>query len=139
MNVVLDTSVVVAAARSRRGASSLLIQWLADRRFEIVISYRVILEYEKAPRREARVDGWSIEDVTRFVDFMCAVGEPCDPPFLLRPVLADPDDEFVLELAFAGGVDYLVTHNVRDFAGSESFGIRVITPGELVRMIKAAS
>ena len=36
--VILDTNVVVAASRSRRGASSLLIDWLNEGRFDAVIS-----------------------------------------------------------------------------------------------------
>nr|WP_276569026.1 PIN domain-containing protein [Thiocapsa imhoffii] len=35
-----------------------------------------------------------------------------------RPALADPDDDFVLELAVAAGCRYIVTHNLRDFSRS---------------------
>lgn len=139
MKVVLDTSVVVAAARSRRGASSLLLEWLVDGRFEVVISYKLILEYEKLLYREVRDNGWSMSDATQFVDYMCSKGEAFEPSFLLRPSLNDPNDEFILELAFAGGVEYVVTHNIRDFSGSQAFGVRAITPGEFVRMLRGAS
>ena len=33
-----------------------------------------------------------------------------------------------MELAVEAGCDVIVTFNVRDFAGAERFGIRVMTP-----------
>jgi predicted nucleic acid-binding protein len=46
MRVVLDTSVLVAAARSRRGASSALLLRLLDRTFVPAISVPLFVEYE---------------------------------------------------------------------------------------------
>ena len=51
----------------------------------------------------------------------------------MRPELSDPDDEFVLELAFAARCDFIVTHNVRHLGAAERFGIGVVTPGEFLR------
>jgi hypothetical protein len=34
----------------------------------------------------------------------------------------------VLELAFAAGCRYLVTHNVKDFYGADQLGVTAITP-----------
>jgi predicted nucleic acid-binding protein len=51
--------------------------------------------------------------------------------------LRDPDDEFILELAVASQADFIVTHNIQDFRGSETFGIRAVTPGEFLRRIEA--
>ena len=79
-----------------------------------------------------------MEIATAFLEFMCAKGTRHDPSFKLRPSLPDPDDEFVLELAFAANADYLVTHNLRDFAGSDAFGVSVISPGALVRILRGA-
>ena len=45
-----------------------------------------------------------------------------------HPTLRDPSDELVLELAVAAGCPHIVTHNVRDFAGSERFGVEAYTP-----------
>jgi len=44
----------------------------------------------------------------------------------------------VLELAAEAGCSVVVTHNVRDFAGSERFGVTAITPGEFLRSIGGA-
>ena len=45
--VLLDTNVLVAALRSSRGASAALLRLLAQRRFEIVTSVALHLEYEE--------------------------------------------------------------------------------------------
>ena len=87
-------------------------------------------------RRQVPATAWSDVDITRFVDFMCFRGRLVEPSFRLRPFLRDPNDNFVLELAFAARVDFLVTHNVRDFDGSEVFGVRVIRPAEFVQKLR---
>jgi len=41
----------------------------------------------------------------------------------------------VLELAFVSHCDFIVTYNVRHLRAAEKFGIRVVTPGEFLRII----
>jgi predicted nucleic acid-binding protein len=53
--------------------------------------------------------------------------------FLWRPTLRDPKDDMVLELAVAGACSAIVTYNVRDFRGTERFGIEVWSPAGLLR------
>jgi predicted nucleic acid-binding protein len=48
--------------------------------------------------------------------------------FLWRPSLPDPKDDFILELAVESRADFLLTFNSKDFAGADSFGVRVISP-----------
>lgn len=45
MRVVLDTSVMVAAARSRRGASFALVEMIALQRFEVCLSISLYMEW----------------------------------------------------------------------------------------------
>src|SRR5437764_5408270 len=56
--------------------------------------------------------------------------------FLWRPFLPDPNDDMILELAFAANCPYIVTHNVRDFAGCERLGIKAITPGDFLKLMR---
>ena len=56
--------------------------------------------------------------------------------FLWRPFLSDADDDMVLELAFAAGCRYVVTHNVKDFRGSEQLGVKAITPRDFLNLIR---
>jgi putative PIN family toxin of toxin-antitoxin system len=127
--IVLDTNVLVAAVRSREGASFLLLEELALRpRFRICVSVPLVLEYEMALKR---TPGLGASEAEQIVDYLCEVGDKREIYFLWRPFLRDPKDEMVLEVAVEARAEAVVTHNVRDFDGvEERFGIRVLRPGE---------
>lgn len=128
IRIVLDTNVLVAAARSRQGASHRLVETIGpDAAFQVAISVPLVLEYEMALKRKGEL---SDEDAEAVVDYICAVADRQEIYFLWRPFLKDPADEMVLEVAVGAGADWIVSHNVRDFRGvEEHFGIRVVTPG----------
>jgi putative PIN family toxin of toxin-antitoxin system len=132
--VVLDTSVLVAAWRSRRGASFEIVSRLGQGQFDVVVSVPLAIEYESAISR-SRVPGLGREDAKVFVDYVCSVARRQNVFFLWRPLLRDPNDDMVAEVAVAAEADTIVTHNLRDFAGVEKFRVRVITPGAFLRKI----
>jgi putative PIN family toxin of toxin-antitoxin system len=134
--VAIDTSVVVSAARSRTGASFQLINWVRQNKVGLALSPAMVLEYEALLLRQMLETGWTKADVDEFLAFACAVGRKVEPRFRLRPSLPDPSDEFVLELAFAAGVDFLVTLNGRHFAGAGPYGVTIIAPGEFARVFR---
>lgn len=137
MTVVLDSSVLVAALRSRWGASFRLLQMVRDRQFRIAISVPLALEYEAVLVRHAAELGLDRAEAVGLVDYLCAVGRRTSVHFLWRPALTDPRDEFVLELAVAAGCDAIVTHNVKGFAGAASFDVGVMTPGQFLEQMEA--
>ena len=51
-------------------------------------------------------------------------------------MLPDADDDLVLEVAVAGDVDFIVTHNVRDFKAAQEFGIGILTPKAFLALLK---
>ena len=51
MKIVIDTNVLVAALRSRRGASFKLVSFLPNDKFSIAISVPLVFEYEDALKR----------------------------------------------------------------------------------------
>jgi hypothetical protein len=50
--------------------------------------------------------------------------------------LPDADDDMVLELAFAAGCRHIITHNVKDFHGSEQLGVTALSPREFLSLIR---
>jgi len=45
----------------------------------------------------------------------------------------------ILELVFAAGCRYIVTHNVKDFHGSEELGVTAITPHDFLQLVRSQS
>ncbi len=133
--VVIDTNVLIAALRSRRGASFAILRQFG-KGWAPLISVPLILEYEAVSKREAQRLKIPESTIDAIIRAFCFVGRETDIHFRLRPFLPDPADEFLLELAVAGQADAIVTHNVRHFAGVERFGIRVLTPREFLRTIE---
>src|SRR5215212_372287 len=134
-DIVLDTNVIIAALRSKKGASYKLLALVGTHKFEIHDSIALILEYEEVIQRLGAELGLSQKDVSTFIDSLCSMAHHHKIYFLWRPVLTDVDDELVLELAVSASCGYIVTHNVRDFKGIEQFGIKAVTPKEFLQII----
>ena len=137
--VVLDTNVVVAGLRSRQGASFRLLSEVGRGKFEIALSVPLVLEYEDALLRHAPATGLSRRDMDAILDYFCSVGHLQSIFFLWRPLLPDPKDDLVLELAVAAGCRTVVTFNVRDFRGAEGLGVSAQRPGGFLKAIGVLS
>lgn len=137
LRVVFDTNVLIAGLRSPDGASFQLLQQLGGEAFTLCISVPLILEYEAVAKRQSREIGLSFSDIDDVLDYVCSIAEPHTIFYLWRPFLSDPRDDLVLELAVEASVTCIVTHNLRDFAGTEKFGIQVLSPGAFLRRLEA--
>jgi len=133
--VVLDTNVLVSALRSRKGASFKVISLIGRDLFQLCISVPLVLEYESAAKRVSKLVGLTYSDIDDIVDYICKVAEHRNLYYLWRPFLKDPKDDMVLEVAVESESEFIVTYNVRDFAGIEQFGLQSITPKQLLEKI----
>jgi putative PIN family toxin of toxin-antitoxin system len=134
-SIVLDTNVLIAGLRSRNGASFQVLSLVGESAFELNVSVPLVLEYEEVAKRESRALGLTHAEIDDVLDFLCAVATHREIYLLWRPVLRDAADDMVLELAVEAGCDIVVTHNVRDFAGAQRFGVRALAPGEFLKRI----
>jgi putative PIN family toxin of toxin-antitoxin system len=132
--VVIDTNVLLSALLSTKGASYRL-SLVGDSRWQLNLSVALVLEYEDVLKRVEtglKLTHYEIDDV---LDFLCARANLCEIFYLWRPHLRDPQDDFVLELAVESSCNFIVTFDVKDFTGSEQFGIKAITPQEFLRVL----
>ena len=136
---MLDTDVMVAAIRSDSGASRQLLLAGLSKRYSLLLSVPLIIEYEAVMTRFDHLisAGITAADVNLLLDTVVSVAEPVRLAFLWRPVLKDPDDDMVLETAVNGHADRLVTFNRKDFAIAEKqFGIVTCSPGDAWKFLE---
>jgi predicted nucleic acid-binding protein len=131
MRVVLDTDVMVAAVRSRRGASRAWVDAVLRGDATMLLSVPLALQYEAVLMRPEQLAASAATpaEMELLLDALCLICAPVVVSFLWRPVLRDPNDELVLEAAVNGGAEKLLTFNERDFAGAARLGIAVERPG----------
>ena len=131
MKVTLDTDVVVAALRSRRGASRAWLRAILSGEATLLLSVPLALQYEAVLTRPEHLvaSGASVDQIGMLLDALCAVCTPVEVSFLWRPMLRDTDDEMVLEAAVNGRAGRLLTFNQRDFADADRLGVWVEQPG----------
>ena len=133
--IVLDTNVLYSGLYSSKGASLKVLQAIYKDRLKMVISTTLLFEYEEILKRNQAVLSLSDSEIEKLLDYFCLKSEHQKIYFLWRPRLPDPNDDHLLELAVASETNLIVTYNERHFKGIASFGVRSITPKELMENI----
>ena len=137
-----DTDVLVAALRSRAGASWQLVDRALKREFTLLLSVPLVLEYEAVLTREEHrnVHRLSVPEFDELINSLVSVAESVQIRILWRPLLSDPTDDMVLETAAAvnGRADLLVTFNQEDFAAAtKGFAVKIVRPSEALHRLRA--
>jgi hypothetical protein len=90
VRVVLDTSVLVAAALSRRGASFAVIEMIPSRNFEVCLSISLYLEWMAVLTREQYLPpGTSVQTTLGFLRRLASFARLQGIHYLWRPFLHD--------------------------------------------------
>jgi predicted nucleic acid-binding protein len=130
---------MVAALRSNAGASRHLLLSALSKRFELLLSVPLMLEYEAVLKRpeHLRAAGATRDDIDTILDALTATGVPVTPNFSWRPELSDPGDEMVLEAAVNGQADLIVTFNLKHLRrAARRFAIRATRPPEALSTLE---
>lgn len=136
MRVVLDTNILVAAIRSNRGASYKLLSLIPDTRFRVAISLPLYMEYlDVLGRSEHLSHKLTNKQKISAVRYLLSEAHLQEIYFQWRPFLTDADDDMVLELAVAAQAKYIVTFNLKDFRGVDTFGITAVSPKAFLQTI----
>jgi putative PIN family toxin of toxin-antitoxin system len=134
--IILDTNVLHAGLYSSRGASYQVLRLIEKRKIKPVLSTALLFEYEDVLKRNKRILKIKESDIESILDNFCALSRHQKIYFLWRPYLNDPKDDHVLELAVSSETKIIVTHNIKDYKGSDKFGVRAMTPKKLLEEIK---
>lgn len=140
MRMVLDTSVLLAASRSRNGASFQIVSMLPSPEFEIALTIAVYTEWQAVLTRPEHLPPGATPDMALgFLRYLASIAHLQDVHFLWRPFLRDPDDDMVLECAVASGSEFIVTHNVKDFRRVQELNVQAIMPADFLKLLRSPS
>ncbi len=102
--VVLDTNVLIAAARAPQSASRKIVTACLDGNVEAVLSQALRNEYDLMIKQALAGVPYT-EQLRQFIDGCL----PVEPAVVPRVVPEDADDDKLVALAIAAGADVLVT------------------------------
>jgi predicted nucleic acid-binding protein len=139
MRYLLDTNVLVAAFRSRTGASHAIFRRVLLSDFPLVVHPKLVYEYQDVLSRPDTLAGTGITfaEAELVLAQWVARATNVEVRYLWRPNLRDEGDNFVLEIAVAAWPCTIVTHNVADFRRAELRfpQVAVMTPGQLMKSL----
>ncbi|HEY1787826.1 MAG TPA: PIN domain-containing protein [Verrucomicrobiae bacterium] len=133
--VVLDTNVILAAMRSKTGASYRLMMTIGHPRWQSIVTPALMYEYEDVARRPGAAPGLSPQDITNILDTIYRESHRQFVWFSWRPSSPDPSDDAIVDAAVAGGCDYVVSFNEKHLRVVREFGIEVLKPIDLLKLI----
>jgi len=134
--IVIDTNVILSGLMSKKGGSFKVLSMIPKNRFSVVISVPLILEYESVLLKNLKNFNLTKKDINDFLDYICLVSEHTKIFYLWRPVLKDPYDDHILELAVSSNSKYIITYNLKDFNEVYQFGVRPVTPETFLSKLK---
>ena len=134
MRIVLDTSSLISAFRSSRGASAEIVRLALSGEVVLLLDYKLVCEYRDVALRPQQVadSGKTMEEINAVIDALESIAEPVLVRIKHRPLSNDGNDDMVLDVAINGHAYVVVTNNLKDFAVGKHFGIQVLTPKDFL-------
>lgn len=147
IRVILDTNIMYSALLAGGKPAAVLRKVMKhDNGLIGCVSTALLYEYEEilkgklqainANRIKLGLETLTYKDIDLMLDTFTACSLQCAISLLTRPSLADPDDEFIMDLAARSGA-IICTGNVKDFRAIEAPSrVEVMTPAQLLEMLK---
>ena len=138
MKVVVDTNVMVAALLGKEAATARqVIELGLQDKITPLMADALFNEYLDVISRDDVMQKCPFDGDERmeFLSAFLACCQWCKIYFGWRPNLQDEGDNHLIELAVAGGANYIVTTNVRDFKNGELLfdGLNIVTPQQFIK------
>jgi putative PIN family toxin of toxin-antitoxin system len=138
LKVVVDTNVMVAALLGKEAATARqVIELGLQDTITPLMADALFNEYLDVISRDDVMQKCPFDGDERmeFLSAFLACCQWCKIYFGWRPNLQDEGDNHLIELAIAGGANYIITTNVRDFKNGELLfdGLNIVTPQQFIK------
>jgi putative PIN family toxin of toxin-antitoxin system len=127
--IVLDTNIFISAILFD-GKPEAIIKLCQERRIEIIISEAIISEISDVLGRKFYWEEWKIERVISDIMEFTKVITTRKSVSLIK---GDPSDNRILECAFEGNAQYIISGDKKHLLPLKEFcGIEILTPNEFL-------
>lgn len=138
MKIVLDTNVLVSAFISKHGKPAVLLDLiLTFSEVQLITSKPILEELESVLRRKEVRErfGYSMSDIESFIRAVQKVSLEVKIKSDFKVVAEDPKDNLVLNTAYDGKADYVVSGD-KHLKGLKKFkGIKIVNPAQMIEII----
>ena len=131
MKVFFDTNVLVAAFATRGLCADLFAHVLLEH--QLVVGEVVLTELREKLRKKIKLPKATIEEIETLLRESSVVKKPRRH---LGLRITDPDDEWVVASAVAGGADVLVTGDAAVLKIAKRAPLRIVNPRGLWELLK---
>ncbi len=138
--IVLDTNIFVSALLGPGGSSRVIFRRCLEGQYQPLMGNALFTEYESLLNRGDifKTCALNASEREEIFDAFLSVCRWVTIYFGWRPNLKDEADNHLIELAVAGGAEYVITKNTKDFLGTELLfpAFKVIKPEQFIDEVK---
>ena len=131
IKAVLDTNVFISAL-FWKGVPYEVVRKSLTGEFLIIISPEII---EEISERLLNKFKFPLADANDFIEIITINSYIVEPKNKLKVVKEDPNDDKIIECAYEGGADYIVSGDKHLLRLKEYRRIKIITPREFIKII----
>lgn len=137
---VLDTNIFVGALQRRDGVNRKILELCFLDELQPLMGEALYLEYQDLLGRDRVFENSSFTSLERdsLFDDLCSICDWIHIHYRWRPNLKDEADNHIIELAIAGGAEFIITWNKKDFRNSDLVlpDIPIVTPVECLTQMR---
>jgi 8-oxo-dGTP diphosphatase len=138
MRITVDTNVLVSSS-FWQGDSNKILEKVENKELCLVLSNEIIKEFSRVLNYEEiqqKIRDKNLE-MKRTIEKIISISEIIEPKTKINVLKEDPDDNIILECALEGRADYIVTQDNHLLKLGNFQNIKIITPEELMNMLKS--
>ena len=137
MKITIDTNVLISGSLWK-GASDKILERIENKEIELVLSKEIIEEFSEVLNYEEiqnKIKDKNLE-MKRTLEKIISISTIVEPKLKFDTVKDDSDDNKILECAFEGKVDYIISKDNHLLNLKEVQGIKILTPEEFLKIFK---
>lgn len=138
LKIVLDANVFVSALLNPHGKPAQILNYVFENRIRLFASSHILRELERVLSYPKLVNRHRLdsEELKGFISDILSIVSLVEEKKIVEVIMEGPADNHYLSCAFDAEVDFIVSGDVHLLNLGEYEGIKIITPAQLLEIIK---